>query len=234
MITKTKIMMAPRKLKIARKSRFWAVNSLPGSHKKDSSIPLLIALRDYLKLGDKEREITRIMANSLVMVDGKVVKERRRGIGFMDTLTVSGNDYLVSYDRKGKLVILPKPGETKGLKLLRVKGKTYVKGGRIQISFHDGSTMVTDRKDIKNGDSVLVKIPKKEIVDVLKFAPGNRVFITGGSHVGEIATIKSIEIKSSSGENMVHMNEGFSTVSSYVFVMASPKYTFSMPEAIAE
>ncbi|HII83011.1 MAG TPA: 30S ribosomal protein S4e, partial [Ferroplasma sp.] len=80
---KTKIMMASRKLKIPRKTNFWSVTPTPATHRKQDSIPMLILLRDYLKLGDKEREITRILNNNMVKVDGRIVKDRRFPVGFM-------------------------------------------------------------------------------------------------------------------------------------------------------
>ena len=229
---KTKIMMASRKLKIPRKTNFWSVTPTPATHKKQDSIPLLIVLRDYLKLGDKEREITRILNNNMVRVDGKIVKDRRFPVGFMDVLTIENmdNEYIIMYDLKGKLVVRTNSPENKGIKLSKVVKKTIIGNNKIQLGFHDGKTITTDRKDIHTSDVLLVKVPELEIVDVLKLADGDKVFITGGSHVGELASIKSIEVKKSSVKNMVHLNEGFSTIKDYMFVVGTPKYTFKIPE----
>ncbi len=228
---KTKIMMASRKLKIPRKTNFWSVTPTPATHKKQDSIPMLIVLRDYLKLGDKEREITRILNNNMVRVDGKIVKDRRFPVGFMDVLTIENMDieYIIMYDLKGKLVAKANSPENKGLKLSKVVKKTIIGNNKIQLGFHDGKTITTDRKDIHTSDVLLVKVPELEIVDVLKLAEGDKVFITGGSHVGELASIKSIEVKQSSVKNMVHLNEGFSTIKDYMFVVGTPKYTFKTP-----
>jgi small subunit ribosomal protein S4e len=231
-IMKTKIMMASRKLKIPRKTNFWSVTPTPATHKKQDSIPLLIVLRDYLKLGDKEREITRILNNNMVKVDGKIIKDRRFPLGFMDVLSIENidNDYIIMYDSKGKLVARANPSENNGTKLFKVVKKTIVGKDKIQLGFHDGKTITTDRKDIHTSDVLLMKVPNLEIVDLLRLADGDKVFITGGSHVGELATIKSIEVKKSSVKNMVHLNEGFSTIKDYMFVVGTPKYTFKTPE----
>ncbi len=228
---KTKIMMASRKLKIPRKTNFWSVTPTPATHKKQDAIPMLILLRDYLKLGDKEREITRILNNNMVRVDGKIVKDRRFPVGFMDILSIENidNDYIIMYDSKGKLVAKINQPENKGLKLFKVVKKTIVGNNKIQLGFHDGKTITTDRKDIHTSDVLLMKVPDLEIVDVLKLAEGDKVFITGGSHVGELASIKSIEVKKSSIKNMVYLNEGFSTIKDYMFVVGTPKYTFKTP-----
>jgi small subunit ribosomal protein S4e len=233
-IMKTKIMMASRKLKIPRKTNFWSVTPTPATHKKEDSIPMLIMLRDYLKLGDKEREITRILNNNMVKVDGKIVKDRRFPLGFMDVLSVETleNEYIILYDRKGKLVARPNAPENKGIKLFEVVKKSIVGTNKIQLGFRDGKTILTDRKDINTSDVLLMKIPDLEIVDVLKMAENDKAFITGGSHIGEVATIKSIEVKKSSVKNMVYLNEGFSTIKDYIYVVGTPKYTFKIPEVV--
>ncbi|WP_337860256.1 30S ribosomal protein S4e [Ferroplasma sp.] len=232
---KTKIMMASRKLKIPRKTNFWSVTPTPATHNKEDSIPMLILLRDYLKLGDKEREITRILNNNMVKVDGKIVKDRRFPLGFMDVLSVETleNEYIILYDRKGKLVAMPNSPNNAGLKLFKVVKKSIVGTGKIQLGFRDGKTIVTDRKDINTSDVLLMKIPGLEIVNVLKMGEGDKAFITGGSHIGELATIKNIEVKKSSVKNMVHLNEGFSTIKDYIYVIGTPKYTFKIPETEA-
>ncbi|KJE49551.1 30S ribosomal protein S4e [Acidiplasma sp. MBA-1] len=232
MIMKTKIMMASNRLKIPRKTHFWSVTPSPGTHKKEDALPLLIALRDYLKLGDKEREITRILANGDVMVDNKVVKDRRFPVGFMDTISIKtiNQDFLVLYDKKGKIIITKNPEENKGMKLLQVKTKTVIGKDKYQIGFHNGFSIITDKNDLNTYDVVLVKMPKVEIQEVMRLIPGNKAFIIGGSHVGEIGTIKSVEVNKSSGSNFVHFNEGFTTVKNYVFVIGNPKYTFKIPE----
>ncbi len=232
MILKTKIMMASSKLKIPRKTNFWSVTPTPGPHKKEESIPILIALRDYLKLGDKEREITRILNNGDVKIDGKIIKDRRFPVGFMDVISIKSidNTFIVLYDNKGKLIISANPEENNDVKLLRIKSKSIIEKGKIQLGFHNGHSMITDRKDLKNDDTLLIKLPNMEIQDVLKMVPGNKAFIIGGSHVGEVGTIKSIDINKSSGKNTVSFNEGFSTVKNYVFVIGNSKYSFKIPE----
>ncbi|MHB1470728.1 MAG: 30S ribosomal protein S4e [Thermoplasmataceae archaeon] len=232
MITKTKRQMVSRAVKIPRKVHFWGVSPTPGKHNAADSLPMLTALRDYLKLGDKEREITRILNNKLVKVDGKTVKERRYPIGFMDVVSVDGHehDYRVLYDSKGRLTLTQDMKGNSGTKLAKVEDKKTTKGGKIQLVLHDGQNIITEDKSIKSGDVLVLKLPGKEILQILKFQVGNKAFLTGGSHVGKVATVKKIEIKESSHANMIHFEEGFSTVTDYVFIIGTPKFTFEFNE----
>jgi len=232
MITKTKRQMVSREVKIPRKVHFWGVSPAPGKHNAVDSIPMLTALRDYLKIGDKEREVTRILNNKFVKVDGKIVKERRYPIGFMDVVSIEGQDrdYRVLYDSKGRLTLTPDMEKNAGTKLAKVEDKKTTKGGKIQLVLHDGQNIITEDKNIKSGDVLVLKIPEKQILQTLKFQVGNKAFLTGGSHVGKVATVKKIEIKESSHANMIHFEEGFATVTDYVFIIGTPKFTFEFNE----
>ncbi len=232
MINKTKRLMISRSVKIPRKTFFWGASPRAGKHNRKDSMALLTALRDYLKVGDKEREITRILVNGLVKVDGRVVKDRRYPVGFMDLITIDqiGKSFRVLYDRKGGLVMGEESKENSDKKLMKVMDKSTVKGGKIQLSFHDGQTVISENKEIKPGDVALVTLPDKNIQEVMKLQPGNKVFLTGGSHAGNVATIKKIEIKESSHKNLIHFEEGYSTITDYAFVVSGAKYTYDLPK----
>lgn len=231
MITKTKRLMISRSVKIPRKTYFWGASPRPGKHNRKDSMALLTALRDYLKVGDKEREITRILVNGLVKVDGRVVKDRRFPVGFMDIISLEqvGKSFRLLYDKKGGLVLGEESKENSDKKLMKVMNKITVKGGKTQLSFHDGQIITTENKDVNTGDVVLVTIPDKKIQEVMKLQPGNKVFLTGGSHAGNIATIKKIEIKESSHKNLIHFEEGYSTITDYAFVVSGSKYSYEIP-----
>ena len=122
MITRTKRQMLPRVVKVPRKEYFWGTSARPGKHSRESSVPLLHILRDYLHLGDKEREITRLLNSGFILIDGKKVKDRRTGVGFMDLVTIvpTSENYRMLYDQRGRLVLRKESDKFSGVKFLRV------------------------------------------------------------------------------------------------------------------
>jgi small subunit ribosomal protein S4e len=59
-----------------------------------------------------------------------------------------------------------------------------------------------------------------------KFEEGALSYLTGGSHIGETATVRSHEIKRSSKDNEVSFDD-FGTIADYVFIIGDKKrYTF--------
>lgn len=234
MISKTKRLMLPRVVKVPRKEFFWGPSSRPGKHPRQSSLPLLTVLRDYLQLGDKEREITRMLTGGLISVDGRMVKDRRYAVGFMDLVNVGPTDesYRVIYNSRGNLALGREKPDMSKTKLLKVRGKSTTGGGRIQLAFHDGTNLLTENREIKSGDVVKFDLADRKILSVYPMVKGSRVYLTGGSHVGKVATVKEVEVKSSSRANLVTLEEGYGTLADYAFVIGSQGEVYEMPEVL--
>lgn len=235
MITRTKRLMLPRTVKVPRKQFFWGPSVRAGKHPRNESVPLLTVLRDYLHLGDREREITRILTAGHVKVDGRLVKDRRFAVGFMDLISIDTIDenYRIIFSTKGRLSVGKENKDLAGMKLLKVRGKSILKGKKIQLSFHDGTTIITKNADIKPGDVVKFDLKDRKILSVYPIGKGSKVYLTGGSHIGNVATVSEVEVKSSSRANMVKLEEGFGTLADYAFVIGSSKESYEIPEAIA-
>lgn len=230
MINKTKRLVISRSVKIPRKNFFWGATPNAGKHSMESSVALLTVLRDYLKLGDKEREITRMLNSGFIKLDGKLVKNRKTALGFMDVITVvpMEKSYRILYDHRGRLVVKEETSENSSIKPMKVFNKITIPSGKTQLVFHDGQNVLSDDKNISTGDVLIMSMPEKKVQHVIKMQPGNRAFLTGGAHVGKIGTIKKVEVKESSVSNLVHFEEGFSTISDYTFVISGPKYSFNV------
>ena len=98
-----------------------------------------------------------------------------------------------------------------------------IKGGRIQLNLFDGTNILATN-EYKTKDSILMKIPEKEIIQHLKFEEGALVMVTGGTHAGEIGRLRSYKIVRSSSPNLVTIEiEGreYTTIEDYIFVVGS-------------
>ncbi len=216
-----KRLSAPRTWRIPRKSGGrWVVKPSPGPHNK-FAIPLLILVRDYLKLADTAREARRIIAAGEILVDGVPRKDYKFPVGLFDVVKIPKLDvsYRIVFDEKGRYV--PIEIEDDDVKLYKIVNKTMVKGGRIQLNLFDGTNVLADNR-YKTKDSILMKIPEKEIIDHLPFEIGALVMVTGGSHAGEIGRVKDYRIVRSSAPNLVTVESEkgeFTTVVDYVFVV---------------
>jgi len=214
---------APRTWKISRKERTWTIRPHPGGHKLERSIPLGLLVRDYLEFCRTGREARRLIGQGDIMVDGKIVKDYKRPVGFMDVIAVAKLEkyFRVLIDLKGKINLVEIPQKNAQWKLVRVENKRNIKGGDIQLNLHDGRNIVVNRGLYKPGDVLKIKLPDQTIVEHFPAKEDYLAMVTSGKHAGQIVTIDSLEIVRSSQPNRVHFKEGFSTIFDYAFVIGA-------------
>jgi small subunit ribosomal protein S4e len=218
-----KRLSAPKTIKVSRKAKKWLVRTAPGPHNKNA-VPLLVIVRDFLKLADTAREARRIIASGEFLVDGIPRKDYRFPLGLFDVLCIPklNKSYRILFDEQGRYV--PKEIEDDNLKLYKITGKTIVKGGKEQLNLYDGTNILASGYGVK--DSILMEIPEKRIVDWLKFETNALVMITGGTHAGEMGKLKSYRIMRGTSPNLVTVesrDKEFTTIEDYVFVVGRDK-----------
>ena len=81
--------------------------------------------------------------------------------------------------------------EEKSQKLVKVTNKVTKTGNKLQYSFHDGKTLISDQK-LMVGDSCLLQIPDNKINKHIKFAKGCMVLVTRGENAGSIGKVDDI------------------------------------------
>ncbi len=226
-----KRMTMPRAWGLPRKTSFWVTHPDPGPHSQARAIPLIMVLRDCLKLCDTAREARRIIAGGMVRIDQRVVRQPRWPVGLMDVLSLPPLKlhYRVLLDTRGLLrFVRIKSAESKW-KLVRILNKTIVRGGKTQLNLHDGNNMLFDKQPVKTGDVLQVSLPAWRVKELIAFAPGAQALITGGSHVGAVTAITDIEAVRGPGPNVVRYAD-FETIKDYSFVIGSEKPLISLPE----
>jgi small subunit ribosomal protein S4e len=200
----------------------------------NTAIPIGIITRDYLSLCDTQREVKRILSNGEIYVDGVVRKSYKFPVGLMDVISIPKmkKHYRVLYDRRGKIALVSISSNDAAWKLRRVEKKSIVKGKKTQLNFHDGNNMIIKKDIYKTGDVLKIKFEDSSIIESFSRENGTISLITGGSHVGELATIEKIEVIASSSNNLAKMKgeHSFSTIEPYVFPVGKTKPLISIPE----
>ena len=225
----------PRRWTIPKKTHVWAVKPSPGPHPKERSIPLLIVLRDLLKICDSAAEARRIIGAREVLVDGRIVTGYKRPIGFMDVISIPKMNmhYRALLDPKGKIRFVKVPKEEASWKLVRVENKTTVRGGATQLNLHDGRNVLVREDIYRTGDVLKLEVPTQKILTRYQLADGNVAMIIGGKHAGQLAPISAYVVTRSPKPNIVEFKEGFSTVKDYVFVVGTRTPEITVPEVSA-
>jgi small subunit ribosomal protein S4e len=206
---------------IARKTHAWVAKTSPGPHSSADSMPLVMVIRDMLKLVDNAREAKRALYEGKVLVDGKVQKDYKLPVGIFDVISVplKNQQYRVLKDEKGMFYLsLLEAGAVR--KLARIENKTVIKGKKQQLNLSDGSNKLVEG-EFKVGDSLVLSLPEKNIEERIGFEVGNLAMVVGGKHTGQTGKIKEIITVKSSQPNRVIISGDveFETIKDYVYMI---------------
>ena len=209
----------PRSWPLPRKTTVWVTRPTPGAHSLELCMPITLVVRDVLGMAKTAREVRFILHNELAQVDGRVVKDTRRGVGLMHVLSVGEEHFRCVLDHNGRLRYRPISAAEASWKVCRIEGKTTIKGGQTQLNLHDGrNIIVDDPQAYSTGDSLKLNLPDQKILEHIRFGEGTRCFLIGGAHVGSTAEVKEYITKRSSMPNEVQF-DGFDTVARNVFAI---------------
>jgi small subunit ribosomal protein S4e len=190
---KLKRQMAPKFWQVKRKGFPFILSAKPGPYAKDKCYPIGIILRDVLNVCNNLHEAKMVMNSGLIQIDGITRRDVHFGVGIMDVINIIPNGDSYRLIPKDLNVLIPIKTKEKDVKLLKITSKVSIKGSKLQYGFHDGKTLISDDKQMNVGDVCLVKLPKIEIADYIKFDTGSTVLIIQGENAGKIGKI--IEIK---------------------------------------
>ena len=227
-----KRLASPRVWSIPKKSHVWAVKQSPGPHPLETSVPLLIMVRDVLGYCDTAREGRRIIGARNILIDGRIVTNYKMPVGFMDVLTIpkAKENFRALLDTKGKIRPIRISKDRAKWKLIRLENITTIKGGKTQLNLHDGRNILVDKGKYKPGDVLKIELPSQKILNSYALEKGNVAMIIGGKHSGQIATIENYSVIRSPKPNVVEFKEGFSTIKDHVFVVGKKSPEITVPE----
>ena len=240
-----KRLAAPTFWPVPKKEAVWIVKPRAGPHPQFESIPLLVLIRDMLKLAETSREARRIISEGRIKVDGRVRKDYKFPVGKMDVVELVGADKyyrIVPYPTKYLIPVEIDKEEAK-LKPVRIENKTTVKGGHVQLNLHDGRNILIKVSDPRNPveaqeyktlDTLLITIPEQQIQKVIPMKEGVIAIVSSGRNVGRVGRIEGIEKGMGRKQTLVKMRDVngdvFYTVIEYVFPIGEEEPVIKLPE----
>jgi small subunit ribosomal protein S4e len=192
--TTVKRQLAPTFWDINRKEGRFIQRIHPGSHSQKYAYPLGTVLRDVLKVAKTMHEAKKIVDEGKVKVDNVLRYNVNFALGLMDTIELIPSQQFYRFVPKNSLLLYPIEitEEEKAIKLVKIKTKNIVKGNKIQYTFHDGKTILSDSV-YSVGDTCLIKLPELEIIQHLKLETDCLAILTRGDNAGKIGKIQEIK-----------------------------------------
>jgi small subunit ribosomal protein S4e len=226
-----KRLSVPKSWPIERKTETFTVKADAGPH-GEAGVPLLIILRDVLGYADSRKEARYALNEDNVVINGTAVSDEERPVGMFDILAFDEREeyYRVFPGEGGRLSLTPIDEDSAQSKLGKIVGKRHIPGGDVQLTLHDGQTLLVEEdSDYDGGDSLVVGNEDNEIVAHFEYDEGALVTAVDGAHAGDIGRIDEIQVTPSSAQNNVITTQddipgvkdegGFETVEEYVVVI---------------
>lgn len=220
---------APDSWHIAKKTRKFISKTAPGPHNANA-MPIAVWLRDHMTFARNMKEIKQILRQKDVIVNGRPCRDPKLGVGIFDIIALPkiGKYYRILRGNDGRHVSVEIDAESAKTRLCKIKNKTTITGGKVQLNLRFGANIIADNT-YKSGDSVVISLEPEtrfKIVGHFPFAVGNMAMIIGGKHSGKVARILEIIKVPGSVPNKILLEDEttstkFDTVSPYVYMVGT-------------
>jgi small subunit ribosomal protein S4e len=190
-MTIIKRIAAPKWWPIERKTKKFVIKPR-GPYLKESSLPLLVLVRDVLKIAENEKEASGIIKKGEILIDGRKRKDPKFGVGLFNVIDIPSLKKTYRAIPKKGLSFIEIPEKEAKLKICKIVNKKSLKGNKMQVNLNDGRNIITNEK-YSTQDSLLIEVPEQKILDCIKFAENSTCIIFKGKNAGKIGKIKTVE-----------------------------------------
>ncbi len=176
--------------------KFWPVTRkgtkylAVSTHDQKNSIPLIIVVRDLLKLVRTKKELKHILKEKKIKINGIVITETNYPLRLFDVLLLDDKHYRINLSNHKK-IILDEISSNFNKKTIKIIGKKIIKGNIVQLNLSDGRNIIYNEK-VKVGDSVVFNFNDRKIEKIIKMEVGKIGFIIKGKHIGRKGKIDDI------------------------------------------
>ncbi|MDP2672529.1 MAG: hypothetical protein Q8O84_01830 [Nanoarchaeota archaeon] len=180
----------PKNWPIARKGNTFTVKPL-----SKKGIPLLIILRDLLKIAQTREEVKKAIQRKNLLVNNRIVKDERIGLALFDTLSILPSKiyYRLELSEKGKFELKKIKEDESNKKIAKIIDKKTISGKKIQLNLNDGGNFLVEPKfSCMVNDSVVINFKDKKIEKCLPLKEKSNAIIFAGKHSGKIGQIEKI------------------------------------------
>ena len=159
----------------------------------NTGLPILIILRDMLKVVKNRKEAKKIIHEKKILINCKECVEEKQGIQLLDKISLvpSKKHYVLMLSESGKFALEEIKESEATQKISKIIDKKMLKGKKIQLNLSDGRNYLANIKCEVN-DSVVIDLKKNSIIKCLSFGKGSKVFVFSGKHAGDKGEIIEI------------------------------------------
>ncbi len=164
------------------------------NHNQKESIPLLIVLRDILKLVRNKKELKKVLNEEQIKVNQKKIQETNFPVGLFDIIHISTTkkNYQVNLSENKKISLKEISDKEAETKIFKVENKKILLKNQTQLNLMGGKNIISTKK-ILVGESIILELKNNKILEIIPFKEGEKVLVIKGKHQGYSGTINKIK-----------------------------------------
>lgn len=183
---------APKTWDIKTKGITFIARPKPGAHPMQLSVPLSAVLKNMLRAAKTTKESKKLLYSRDVLVDGRRVKDCRFPVGLFDVVELkpASQNYRIVLDKKGMLAAIEIDAREAKSKISRIRGKTLLKGGKVQLNLSDSRNITADKGSYKVGENIMFELPSQKITGHFRLEKGSAILLIAGKHISDIGVVE--------------------------------------------
>lgn len=188
----------PNKWPIQRKGTAFVVKPNRSFY---NSLPVLIVLRDLLKVAQNRKEAKKMIHMKNILLNGKEVSDEKEAVLLFDVITLvpTKNNYKLTVVKNEKFSLEEIKESEADTKVSKIIGKKMLKGKKVQLNLSDGRNFLSNL-ECKVDDSVLINLKSKKIEKRLPFIENSEAIVFAGKHSGEKGKVEKIDRQKKTAE----------------------------------
>jgi len=224
-----KSIAAPKSWPIRRKENVYVIRPNPGPHKLENSMPIGLVLK-LLSQVKNAREAKHVINQKKVLINKKPANNLKLQAGLFDIVELADNSYRILLNKKGKLVFKEISKSDANIFLFKIIKKTKLKGGKLQLNFHNGFNTLIEKDDGKADDVLIME--NNRVKEKISFEKGNTVYIVKGKNIGKTAKIEKVHEEAPFNKQVTLKidDKKINLPRSYVFLIGKEKPAITLLE----
>jgi len=184
---------SPKNWPIERKGTTYVVRS---NFSLREGVPLLVILRDMLKLCQNRSEAKRTIHSKQILVNERIAHDEKNTILFLDTINILPlkKVYRLELSEKGKFYLSEIKESEANSKIAKITNKKMLKGKKVQLNLSDGRNFVSELK-CKINDSVEINLKEGKIKKCVPLKEKAKVIVFAGKHAGKKGEIMKVNLE---------------------------------------
>ena len=182
---------SPKSWPIYRKGTKYIVRPISGIQ---NGVPLLIVLRDLLKVAKNRKEVKRAIHMKNIIVNNNPAKDEKNSLFLFDTLWIPPlkKSYRLEVLSNRKIGLGEIKESETNHKIVKVVNKKMLRGKKVQLNMSDGRNLLSN-VECDTNDSVLINFKEKKIEKCLPLKEKAEIFVFAGKHAGKKGVIDKID-----------------------------------------